>query len=404
MYFFFLAVLFWSEIDIESEATSKYSSIYSAIPAVGQIVEILQSSDSVPRQVLIESDSKFRQKEPEIVKDLFIVSEQHPRYTEGSVVILKDGSLLYSVTEFSSGPGDHASAQIIATRSEDGGHTWSERFVLQPNIGVLNVMSSTLRYVDDSKNTLGHFFLVKNSLDDLKGYLRLSTDQGKTFGDTILFTPSPGYNVVNNDRIQLLKSGRLIAPIAYTRDVGKENHFVSYCSFSDDGGRTWKESSSRIDYHDRGAMEPEIIEFNDGRLGMIFRTQSGHIGISYSNDMGVMWGSPSSWGVRAPESPSTCRRIPSTGDLLLIWNDNYVPGADHQGKRIPLTAAISSDEGKTWKHKRNLEQGADITAAYCSLTISSSRVYLTYTLRDEKTKLRSHRFRSLPIHWFYNNN
>lgn len=343
----------------------------------------------------------------DIIRDVFVVSERHPRYSEGSIVILKDGSLLYSVTEFNSGPGDHATAHIIATRSEDGGRTWSESFVLQPNTGTMNVMSSTLRYLGDTSRgdrALGHFFLEKNSLSDLKGYLRISRDEGVTFGDPILFTPSSGYNVVNNDRIQRLNSGRLIAPIAYTRDVGSENHFVSTCSFSDDGGLTWTESVSRVDYDDRGAMEPEIIEFKDGRLGLIFRTQSGHIGISYSENQGATWGPPQSWGVRAPESPSTCRRIPSTGDLLLIWNDNYEPGAGHQGKRIPLTAAVSSDEGKTWKFKRNLEQGPDITAAYCSLTISSSRVYMTYTLRDEKTQLRSHRFRSLPVSWFYEAN
>ena len=148
-------------------------------------------------------------------------------------------------------------------------------------------------------------------------------------------------------------------------------------------------------------MEPEIIEFKDGRLGMIFRTQSGHIGISYSSDEGDTWSDPASWGVRAPESPATCRRIPSTGDLLLIWNDNYEPGADHQGKRIPLTAAISSDEGKTWKYKRNLEEGDHITAAYSSLTFTQDRAILTYTLRNAETGLRSHRFRSIPIAWFY---
>ncbi len=335
----------------------------------------------------------------DIINDFFVVSKAHPRYTEGSVLPLDDGSLLYTVSEFNSGAGDHATAHIAATRSVNQGRTFAAAFILQENIGKLNVMSSTLRWLNESK--LGHFFLVKHSMQDLRVALRISSDGGQTFGDVIEITSSPGYHVMNNDRVVQLSSGRLVAPVASTEDVEKSNHFVSLCYFSDDGGLTWNRSKNHVDYAKRGAMEPEVIEFLDGRLGMIFRTQLGHIGISYSTDQGETWGKADSWNVVAPESPATCRRIPTTGDLLLIWNDNYEPGAGHQGKRIPLTAAISLDDGKTWRHKRNLEEGPNKTAAYASLTFHEDRAILTYTLRNEQTGLRSHRFRSLPISWFY---
>lgn len=387
-FLFLIITLQWIEPHI--------SSIKSEFQKEGKVGNLPMKGDSMVCQQIKDS--------VDIIRDIFVVTPEHPRYTEGSVVVLSDNSLLYSISEFSNGPGDHATAQIVAVRSSDNGRTWSNPFVLQKNIGQLNVMSSTLRHIGDTEagdQRLGHFFMMKNSLSDLRGYLRVSEDGGLTFGDTIRFTLTPGYSVMNNDRITRLKSGRLIAPIAYTRDVGTDNHFVSYCSYSDDKGKNWQESLNRVDYSDRGAMEPEVIEFKNGQLGMIFRTQSGHIGISYSSDEGVSWGEPKSWGVRAPESPSTCRRIPSTGDLLLIWNDNYEPGADHQGKRIPLSSAISTDEGKTWKYKRNLEEGDHITAAYSSLTFTDDRAILTYTLRNSETTLRSHRFRSLPISWFY---
>ena len=342
----------------------------------------------------------------DIIVDLFQVSSKHPRYTEGSVIALPDGALLYSISEFSAGPSDHATAHIIARKSFDGGRTWQAPFELQKNIGSLNVMSSTLRYLGDvsqGDSVIGHFFLVKNSLQDLQGFLRITKDGGKTFGERIPFTKSPGYNVMNNDRVLRLSSGRLIAPIAWTSDVENINHFVSYCTYSDDQGLSWEESENRVDYHRRGAMEPEVIEFKDGRLGMVMRTQMGHQAISYSEDQGQSWSDADAWNVRSCESPATCRRIPSTGHLLLIWNDNYEPGEDHEGLRIPLTAAISYDEGQTWKHKRNLETGPGKTAAYASLTFVDERAILTYTVRSDETKLRSHRFRSLPISWFYEN-
>lgn len=45
----------------------------------------------------------------------------------------------------------------------------------------------------------------------------------------------------------------------------------------------------RIDYPQRGAMEPEVWELLDGRLGMHLRPQLGHIAVSYSTDQGENW-------------------------------------------------------------------------------------------------------------------
>ncbi|RXL81670.1 exo-alpha-sialidase, partial [Citrobacter sp. AAK_AS5] len=77
---------------------------------------------------------------------------------------------------------------------------------------------------------------------------------------------------------------------------------------------------------------------------------------------------PESLGVRAPEAPATLRRVPATGDLVLVWNDTYVAGEGHGGKRTPLTVALSSDEGATWRTVGNLESDATKTFSYTSLT------------------------------------
>lgn len=148
-------------------------------------------------------------------------------------------------------------------------------------------------------------------------------------------------------------------------------------------------------------MEPEVLELTGGKLLMHIRTQLGHIAVSESPDGGETWNEARSWDVRGPESPATLRRIPSTGDLLLIWNDTFTPGVGHGGKRTPLTAAVSTDEGKTWKHKRNLETDGEQTYAYTSVLFHEGRALLSYYVRDEKSGRISSRFRSLPIGWFY---
>ncbi len=328
---------------------------------------------------------------------LWKATKKNPRYTEGSIVELADGSLLFAVTEFQDSGSDFAKAHIVGRVSNDGGQTWSEPRELQKNTGGMNVMSVTLRRVGSD---IAMFYLQKNDVNDLDMFVRFSKDEAKTFGDATLVTANSGYHVINNDRVTQLSSGRLLVPAASTPDVKKVNHFVSHCYISDDGGKTWRNGKGHVDAPKRGAMEPEVVELNDGRILMIMRTQLGYIGKSYSSDGGETWSKLESLGVRAPEAPSTLRRIPSTGDLVLIFNDTFTPGAGHGGKRTPLTVAISSDDGMTWKNVVNLESDASKTFSYTSLTFVRDRAVMSYWESGEGRQL-SCRFRSLPVSWFY---
>lgn len=328
---------------------------------------------------------------------LWKATKKNPRYTEGSIVELADGSLLFAVTEFQDSESDFAKAHIVGRISHDGGQTWGAPRELQKNTGGMNVMSVTLRRLGSG---ISMFYLQKNDVNDLDMFVRTSDDEGKTFGDATLVTNNSGYHVINNDRVTQLSSGRLLVPAASTSDVKTVNHFVSHCYISDDGGETWRNGKGQVDAPKRGAMEPEVVELNDGRILMLVRTQLGYIGKSYSSDGGETWSKLESLGVRAPEAPSTLRRVPSTGDLVLIFNDTFTPGAGHGGKRTPLTAAISSDDGLTWKNVGNLESDASKTFSYPSLTFVRDRAVMSYW-ESGKGRQLSCRFRSIPVSWFY---
>lgn len=339
-----------------------------------------------------------------IVRAVFPATAQNPRFSEGSIVRRRDGSLLFAITDFSGSTSDFANAGITAKESRDGGRTWSEPRLLQKNIGKLNTMSATLRYLSHpvGKDTpIGLFFLNTNSMSDLPVLLRISHDSGKTFGGLIKVTTQPGYHVMNNDRVTLLRSGRLLCPIAWTDDVEKTNHFVSYCCFSDDGGKTWRHGKGKVDLPGRGALEPETIELNDGRVLMIMRTTLGHVAGAHSKDGGDTWDKPFALPLKAPDAPATIRRIPATGDLLLVWNNNHDAKADHAGRRNPLTAAVSDDEGRTWKHVRDIETNPKEDYAYTSLIFVRDRAVLSYYVEDKTTGRISTRFRSVPVRWFY---
>ncbi|MDP1797043.1 MAG: sialidase family protein [Planctomycetaceae bacterium] len=339
-----------------------------------------------------------------IVRDVFVATEKNPRYSEGSVIVLRDGRLMYATTEFIGSESDFAQARIVATESSDDGRTWSTPHVLQENIGKNNVMSVTLRrlsYPARFDAPIGFFYLVKNSKSDLNVWLRTSADDGVTFGPPVRATTDAGYHVLNNDRVTILSTGRIVVPVSSTADVGSVNRFVCSTWSSDDSGLTWKRSQNSIPYEKRGAMEPEVIERRDGTLLMHIRTQAGHIAVSESTNQGESWGPAKSWSVRAPEAPATLRVIPSTGDWLLIWNDTFVAGAGHGGKRTPLSFAISRDEGQTWSPSRSLETSTDHTYAYTSVAFHEGRLLLSYYVGDEKTGRISSRFRSLPIAELY---
>jgi hypothetical protein len=337
-----------------------------------------------------------------LTNDVFVASTDHPRYSEGSILPLADGNLLFANTEFDKSTSDFAPARIVARRSHDNGNTWSKSEILRDNVGQLNVMSATLRRFRSQQGaTIGLFYLVKNSRDNLKVYLCTSADEGRSFGEPGLVSDAAGYHVMNNDRVTELSEGRLLCPVAWTRDVDKENHFVSFCYWSDDEGKSWATGASRVDLPKRGAMEPEVLELNDGRVLMIVRTQIGEIYASVSSDRGQNWSPAKPWGIRSPESPATLRRIPATGDLLLVWNPVYDAGADHGGKRTPLVAAISSNEGKTWSTPRTLEDHKNQQYAYTSLAFVENHVLLSYYVADDSTGHISTRFRSLPLSWFY---
>ncbi|HUF60580.1 MAG TPA: sialidase family protein [Verrucomicrobiales bacterium] len=334
--------------------------------------------------------------------DVYAASQEHPRYSEGSVARFPDGRLLHAVTEFSEAAEDDAPARLVLRESMDGGRTWGELRVLVPNEGGRNVMSvSLLALQSPEQSGLGLFYLIKNGPSDLRVRMRLSEDGGASFGEAIDLCRRPGYHVMNNDRVLQLSGGRVLCPVAWTSDVETENRFEAFCLYSDDGGRGWEEGSGSVVLPGRGAMEPGLIERRDGSVVMYVRTQLGEIYGSLSTDGGETWDEPRAWGVPSPESPATVRRIPQTGDWLMLWNPLVREGEDHGGPRRPLAAAVSPDEGRTWKPWRVLEDEEGKSYAYTSLTFDRGSALLTYGIGDESTGRISSRFRAVPVTWFY---
>ena len=99
---------------------------------------------------------------------------------------------------------------------------------------------------------------------------------------------------------------------------------------------------------------------------MLTRTTDGCQYRSDSHDGGESWSSAEPTNIMSPCSPATLRRIPSTGDILMVWNDHSGAFAKYGQKRTPLTTALSRDEGRTWENTKVLEDDPDGWYCYTS--------------------------------------
>ena len=117
-------------------------------------------------------------------------------------------------------------------------------------------------------------------MSDCHPYLRYSSDEGKSWTEPIKCVREDGYYVLNNDRVDTARTGRLVLPVSLHRSVngkfGSKGVVMTY--LSDDAGRTWRRSESLLqDSHaDRaGFQEPGVVELKDGRILMFIRTMLG---------------------------------------------------------------------------------------------------------------------------------
>ncbi|HEX4793319.1 MAG TPA: sialidase family protein [Humisphaera sp.] len=306
----------------------------------------------------------------------------NPRNSEGDFAVLGDGRVLFVYTRFTGGTGDADAAELVSRLSTDGGRTWSARdeLVVARPAGAQNIMSVSILPLRDGR--LAMFYLEKKSAGDCRAVMRVSTDGAKSWSEPRECMPEAGYFVVNNGRAIQLADGRIILPAARhdaAADKPGWHRGVAVCFFSDDGGLTWHRSDSALEAPPQsrsGLQEPLVAELKDGRLLMLCRTDQGFLFRSYSQDRGQTWSAPEPSDLASPLSPASLKRIPKTGDLLLVWNDHTAIDAAHRGKRTPLTVAISNDEGKTWTHRKTLYDDPQGWYCYCAIAFVGERVLL----------------------------
>jgi hypothetical protein len=281
------------------------------------------------------------------------------------------GLVRVSATEIRHYDGDRKHPGYLVTR--DNGETWKYEKTgpdYPPNFGgmakespsmVRNPVTGEFIRVQPIK---GHVFLSQGGLD---GKWVAVTKDGRT---------SNRWREERGDLLTL--PGIMRTPLFI--DGGKRIVLPTHGNgttmwLSDDGGLNWRPSKTTIKSppHAIGgvhrglrwqniAVEATVVELKDGTLWALLRTSQDHHYESFSKDRGETWsdGKPSRFA--ATLTMPTLGRLPD-GRLLLLWtNQSPLPelatatgrSEDAFTNRDTLHAAISDDEGKTWRGFREV--------------------------------------------------
>ena len=351
---------------------------------------------------------------------LLPAGEENPRNSEGDFVELRDGRILFVYTRYRGGTGDHAAADLMGRISPDRGVSWSALdHPVVPNHAGLNVMSVSLLRLIDGRIAL--FYLRKDAVSDCRPVVRFSEDEASSWSDPVHVVPAEeaGYYILNNSRVIQLDDGRLLCPLAHHRgpaDLRTPGYWQNHASYaemvcyrSDDVGRTWHRGelaprAIRSDGSEAKLQEPGVEVLADGRVLLWCRSDDRCQYTACSSDRGHSFGRPEPSSIISPHrSPATIRRIPSTRDLLLVWNDHSDVADEHASRRSPITTAISRDEGRTWRHRRVLEDDPNGWYCYTALRFVDDAVLMSYCAGDrrESNGLHETRVARVPIDWLY---
>lgn len=339
----------------------------------------------------------------------------NPRNSEGSFGRLPNGQLLFVYSRFHGGNADDAAADLVMLSSDDDGHTWKEEGTIfsAADAEALNLMSITLLTLNNGD--LGLFYLIRKTDFQMQAYMRRTTD-GQHWSEPVVCIPQDGYYVINNDRVTLLKSGRLIIPAAYHRKgqyVGTDQIYWDSVAetiyyYSDDDGYTWKASNKSAlpysAYCRSGLQEPGVIEYPNGVLYGWARTELGRQYEMYSMDEGATWTAPQPSRFTSPNSPLSMKYLPD-GRIIAVWNPIpvYNGRSEHfdgcwTGGRTPLVYALSSDNGRTFTDPVVLEDEPDHGYCYTAIYPAKDHVLLAYCAGgpEDKVCLARLRIRSIP--------
>ncbi len=198
---------------------------------------------------------------------------------------------------------------------------------------------------------------------------RDSPDGAGTWGGEFFLVPES--DRVPCSRMVNLANGGLILPVTDIR--GSSSLFL----ISRDKGGYWEESARISD--PAGLIDPSVAELEPGRLIAMLRPyekgpREHFLQRTESKDNGGTWSEPQPTELLNPGGPVELLRL-GNGHLVLAYKD-------HTLWLTPLTLAVSTDGGKTWPFKRNLESGKWDIRDPALVETGNGHIHVVYVSRN----------------------
>lgn len=251
--------------------------------------------------------------------------------------------------------GEQADEGTFYLSSRDGGKTWTKQ-----------KYTKEMLYADRQSPVSGEYIRLLNM--GKNGVYAIRTEGGIEGDKTLRKVDSIGAIMIKPP--VFIRDGERVVVAAHGGVTPKG----SFTYVSDDDGLTWKRSNTvtapdhvKGGFHkgtrwNHGAVEPTVVELNDGTLWMLVRTSQDYHYEAFSNDGGLTWSDSRPSTFYGTITMPTLGRL-SDGSLLLLWtNTTPLPELETADgvwddvftNRDVTHAAISFDDGKTWSGFREL--------------------------------------------------
>jgi predicted neuraminidase len=221
------------------------------------------------------------------------------------------------------------------------------------------------------------FYKVGPKPSEWWGLMKTSKDGGKTWSEAKKL-PEGAIGPVKNKPV-LLSNGNLFSPSSREGN-GWKVHF----EVTNDNGQTWR-TIGPIEGNGINAIQPSILQYGDGKLQILARSQSRAIVESWSTDNGETW-SPLAKTNLPNNNSGTDAVTLKDGRQVLVYNHVLPPGTLAKGARTPLNVSVSKD-GVNWSAALILEDSPISQYSYPAvIQTSDGLLHFIYTWRREKIK------------------
>lgn len=318
-------------------------------------------------------------------------SANNPRNSEGSFLAAPNGDILFAYGRFTGGAGDDDPSDIAMIRSADGGKSFGEPEIIAKaaDFGVKNIMSVSGLKLNDGR--LCFWFLIKEN-DGTSTIGRAVSTDGKTFQSERCECLFPkGYYVINNDRFEMLRDGRIAVPAAlHKKTFSPDGAFMkmdanaSLTVFVSQDGHSFREAgascglTTKIFNRFAALQEPGLFERPDGVIVMWARTTLGSQYMCASFDGMRSFTVPEPSELTSPCSPMEI--IAHEGRLFAAYNPipAYNGRADGFGRdRTPLVVRISDDDGESFGALYTIGEDAERGYCYPAMFVTGDHLLLS---------------------------